>query len=228
MYTLREGRGRSESLPGARCTCVRTWIVACTSTVLTTEEKAMTTTGTTNRNKLSELVLYVAGRCERHEFFGTIKLNKILFYADMNAYKRTGATITGADYRKNLFGPEPVGIEPMIEQMRQNRDLEVVERPMPDLTTQERVLQLRTPDLSLFSAEEIATVNDVIDWVRSMSANAISDLTHDLPAWKAARMGEIMPPKALLVPSRPLPLTDREWTRAERIAARVVQQRAGS
>jgi hypothetical protein len=39
--------------------------------------------------------------------FGAVKLNKILYYADMLHYAHTGAPITGATYAKRQQGPVP-------------------------------------------------------------------------------------------------------------------------
>lgn len=40
----------------------------------------------TSEQKLTQLVLYVAERCEKHDLFGMVKLNKVLFFSDRNAY----------------------------------------------------------------------------------------------------------------------------------------------
>jgi hypothetical protein len=71
-------------------------------------------------------------------------------------------------------------------------------------------MAVRAPNLAAFSAEDVAIVDNVIDWVRSMSAHELSELTHDLAGWSSARMGEKIPMGTALIPSRPIPPTDEE------------------
>ncbi len=157
-------------------------------------------TGTANESRLAELIVYVAERCAKHELFGKVKLNKVLFYADMAAYRGTGSTLTGATYIKDPFGPVPKGIEDVIASLKAEGRVIEQERSMPDLTTQKRVIPRTGPDLSSFSYGELKFVEDAIDLIRDLSANEVSEMTHRLPAWSAARMGEEIPAEALLLP----------------------------
>src|ERR1035437_1475045 len=60
-----------------------------------------------NDDKLRELVLYIATASEGDEPFGKVKLNKILFFADFEAYRRFVRSITGHEYQKLAQGPAP-------------------------------------------------------------------------------------------------------------------------
>ena len=68
-----------------------------------------------NETKFRETVIYIAGKCAGDPTFDTIKLNKILYYADFAAYRQLGSPITGAEYRKYAEGPAP---DCMVEQSR--------------------------------------------------------------------------------------------------------------
>ncbi len=57
--------------------------------------------------KFRELFLYIAESCAEDPRFGAVKLNKILYYADFEAYRRLGEPITGDTYRKLSEGPAP-------------------------------------------------------------------------------------------------------------------------
>ncbi len=57
--------------------------------------------------KLRELVLYLATLSEGDATFGKVKLNKLLFYADFNAYLKFGKPITGHEYQKNSRMDQP-------------------------------------------------------------------------------------------------------------------------
>jgi hypothetical protein len=168
------------------------------------------TTTATPEMKLKELILYVAQRCERHHFFGTIKLNKILLYSDWNSYLRRGQGVTGIAYVKDIFGPVPRGMSLLVERMEADRDVVVLHRPMADLTIQDRVVARREPVLSMFDPEDIAIVNEVIDWIRPMAARKVSDLTHKSVGWNTTHFGEEIPYSAALIPDSPIPLTPEE------------------
>jgi Protein of unknown function (DUF4065) len=61
-------------------------------------------------NRLATLAHYVIWRCDPADL-GAVKLYKILWFADLECYRRTGRTITGAStYVKRQFGPVPKGI----------------------------------------------------------------------------------------------------------------------
>src|SRR4051794_5527864 len=60
--------------------------------------------------KLKELILYIAARMEEddHAGQGRIKLAKLLWLSDFEAYRRIGNSITGARYVADELGPAPV------------------------------------------------------------------------------------------------------------------------
>lgn len=171
-----------------------------------------------NQTKRKELVLFIARRCVTHQLFGKIKLNKILFFSDMNAYTRLGTSITGFEYEKREFGPVPRTIDGLIESMCADGSATVVSRDMPNFTAQKRVTPLREPDLSDFTAQEIALVDEVIEWMRPMTAKEISELSHQAVGWEVARMGETIPYSTALIPLHPIPLTEKEKARAMALA----------
>lgn len=135
-----------------------------------------------NEQKLKELILYIASQCKEDVFFGATKLNKLLFFADFLAYERLGRPVTGAEYMAIEHGPAPRRLIPLREEMLEDGDIVIEQRPY-----QMRILAAREPDLSQFSPEELAIVNYVIRVLRDIDAESVSDLTHQLPAWREAR-----------------------------------------
>jgi Protein of unknown function (DUF4065) len=55
--------------------------------------------------KFKELVLLFTDRSADDPLMSRVKLNKLLYYADFEAYRRLGHAITGATYVKGEFGP---------------------------------------------------------------------------------------------------------------------------
>ena len=135
-----------------------------------------------DEKKFRELVVYIATKCESDVFFGATKLNKILFYSDFLCYGQSGKPITGADYLALEHGPAPKQLLPERDTLEMNGDIVVVKRQL-----QHRIVALRDPDLSRFSAEEIAIVDKVIELLRNVDAYKVSGLSHAFLGWKAAR-----------------------------------------
>src|ERR1700727_1161546 len=57
--------------------------------------------------RLRQMILYVAQRCESAEYFGAIKLNKIIWKADFDSFAGRGVPVTGREYRRQKLGPVP-------------------------------------------------------------------------------------------------------------------------
>lgn len=147
--------------------------------------------------RLGELMLYVAKKSQFDPNFGGTKLNKILFYSDFAAFGRTGKPITGAEYIKQEFGPTPKRLLPVRKQLEKKGEAAVQKVDFLG-KEQQRLVALREPDLSLFTGEEIALVDQVIDYLRGMSAKEVSALSHNR-IWRVARLGQSIPYEAVFV-----------------------------
>lgn len=148
--------------------------------------------GGKSERKFRELLLYIAERSERDARFGATKLNKILFYSDFWAYRKTGSSITGQEYQKLERGPAPKRLLPVVKKMEKQEVCTWAERDHYGLP-QCRLIARREPDLSLFSGEEIAIVDQVIRELWNLNATEVSDLSHQFIGWQIAREGEEIP-----------------------------------
>jgi hypothetical protein len=145
-----------------------------------------------NDAKLKELILYIAERSADDAFFGAVKLNKILFYSDFFAYGHFGRPITGQPYFRLPHGPAPRRLLPVKEEMIRAGD--IVESPVQRYVYQQkRIVPLRSANLESFTAEELELVQEVIDALRSHTAEMASQLSHDFIGWKLVEDGEEIP-----------------------------------
>jgi hypothetical protein len=160
-----------------------------------------------DERKFRELVLYVADRSMDDPDFGMTKLNKILFNADFTAFGRLGSAITGVEYQHLRWGPAPRRLLPILREMGASGEASVWP-PQRTGYENQRVIPLREADLSLFSAEEISLVEDVLDLMRGMNARRVSDLSHEFFGWQVTDEGETIPYESVLLSARPL--TERE------------------
>jgi hypothetical protein len=164
-------------------------------------------------NRLAALAHYLVWKCDPADL-GATKLNKILWFADLEHYRRTGRSITGADaYIKLQHGPVPKGIK----------------RALAALTAEGRIAQstenyhgfpktmflaLTRPDFSPFTADEIATVDMIAELIcRDHTATSISRLSHDA-LWEETEVGSVMTVGAGSVVPAEASAEDLDWARA--------------
>jgi len=145
-----------------------------------------------NGGKFKTLVHYICWKVEDPRRLGATKLNKILWFSDLLTYLNFNAPVTGARYVKRQFGPVPVALLPVVEELRNDgklavRDVEYFGKPKREY------FALETPDVSSFSPEEISLIDSIIQSVcEDHTASSISELTHN-EAWKMAEIGEDLP-----------------------------------
>lgn len=162
--------------------------------------------------RLRELVLYISQRCESDKYYGKTKLNKVLVFADFTSFARRGVPVTGVEYMRQPQGPVPRRMLPILKEMEASG--EILVRPVQLGTrVQQRVIALRKPNLSLFTSDEIAAVEQSIQHCWKHTAKSVSDLTHGI-AWRiAGSAGELIPYEAVFLSDDPVNQVDIERTR---------------
>ncbi len=154
--------------------------------------------------KFRELVLYIACESESDPKFGSVKLNKILYYSDFEAYRRLGQPITGAAYRKLSEGPAPREMPDQLRVMLDVGDATIERRPYFS-GDQRRVTPLRAAKAAAFEPSELAIVNETIDGMQHMTDREASQFSQQELGWLAADHGETIPYESAWISSAPLP-----------------------
>ncbi len=143
--------------------------------------------------RFKELVLYLAARSTDDPGFGSVKLNKLLFFADFEAYRTLGRPLTGAHYQKLRWGPAAIEFLPLQDELLRD-GLAVLETRERGGHEQRVTVAMAEPDLRLFSPEEIAVVDRVLEELRSIGAVSVSELSHERSAgWNLVEEGEVIP-----------------------------------
>jgi uncharacterized phage-associated protein len=156
--------------------------------------------------RFKDVVLYVSSALANDPTFGSTKLNKILYFADTEAYKRLGQPITGAVYQRNYHGPTAVEYPPMLTEL-QNEDSVRVRRERIVDHDQERVTPTGRvlPNMDQFTADERVILDEVIDEFRRYTNTEASDESHKRVAgWLARDQGETIPYSSALINPEPL------------------------
>ncbi len=119
--------------------------------------------------RLRELMLYVAGACRQRPSFDAPALAGVLYRCDFAAYDRLGRSITGRSYVKDRRGPVPAGFDEALDALGEDGRA--------------------VADVSLFTAPEIALVDEVIG---RLDASVGPDWSYGA-GWKAVEYGEEIP-----------------------------------
>lgn len=150
-----------------------------------------------NKNKFKQLVHYIASKCKDPDKLGSTKLNKILWYSDIESYRFTGKPITGEIYKKQGFGPVPHHILGVLDELQREEKIVVNDVKFHKYDKKE-FISLREPDISCFSREELQIIDGhICDICQNHTAQSISNKSHDR-IYEIAYQGEEIPYEAAL------------------------------
>jgi hypothetical protein len=169
-----------------------------------------------SRERLRQLILFVAERCQADPGFGITKLVEILFRADFESFARYGKPITGTRYRKLQYGPASQAALEVRDEMKSRGEIALVEEGYAP-RRRNRVVALKTADLHRFTGTDIALIDGVIELSNGRAAPFAGGRSHDR-AWRAADYGELIPYEAALLSDEPP--TEDDITRAHELSAR--------
>jgi uncharacterized phage-associated protein len=142
-----------------------------------------------DRAKFKDVVHYICAKCPVDEL-GKVKLHKILYFADMLHFIGTGAPLTGVQYQKQKFGPMARHLGWAIDALVRENRLRVEKRDYFGFDKMD-YHALGDVDSSRLDENSRRVLDEVIEFVRSRSAKAISELSHSA-AWEAVGIGDII------------------------------------
>lgn len=140
-----------------------------------------------SRRKLRELLMYIAKKTSGMADFGSIKVNKTMYHADMERFKASGVAVTGAQYHRIKMGPVPKHILIAERELVAAGDMEI--RPLGQANVR---TANRDPDLTLFTDEDLAAVDEQIERLSKMTSEDVSEDSHDI-RWRALRDKDLVP-----------------------------------
>ncbi|MGH7902232.1 MAG: Panacea domain-containing protein, partial [Thermodesulfobacteriota bacterium] len=129
------------------------------------------------KNKLSQLIIYIATKSKDDPNFGVTKLNKILFTIDFYAYGLRGESISEAKYIHLKKGPAPKDMRTVLNGLQKDGKIKIDIREYFGYE-QKRIIALKNPDLSLFATDELEFTDYLIDQTREFTAKSLSTWTH--------------------------------------------------
>jgi len=135
-----------------------------------------------NLKKFKEVLLYVLGRVGAKPNVGETVLYKLLYFIDFNYYEKYEEQLIGATYIKNHHGPTPIEFQAIVNEMIEKKEIEAVRSKYFE-HMQKKYLPHRDPDLSVFNANEIQVIDDVLQKLSGMNASTISAYSHQDVPW---------------------------------------------
>lgn len=136
--------------------------------------------------KFKQVFLYILTKCAQKPNVGKTVLNKLLYFSDFNFYEKYLQSITGVEYAKLPKGPAPKIMDIILPQMEQEKSIKQIEVPYFDYT-QQKILPLVAPDMSVFSAIETAEIDNVINNYSDKNADWLSSRSHNDMPYKATK-----------------------------------------
>jgi len=155
------------------------------------------------QNRVRQLVLYVAEKCQGARYFGSIKLNKIIWKADFDSFAERGQPVTGREYRRQKYGPVLREMKPLHDDLLKDGLIRIEPRDFGDDIVERRTVALTSADLSMFSEIDISYVDRSIAHYWEKTGMEASDESHGV-AWRTRANGDTMPYEASLLSDRPL------------------------
>lgn len=111
------------------------------------------------------------------------KLNKLLFYADFNAYRLTGYSITGLEYRAIQFGPVPAQFQKMYVDLSQQGQISIEEQYFGNGAYGDEIKASTSFDKALFSDTELKVLEFVAQQYGKLATDDIVNLSHEEKGW---------------------------------------------
>lgn len=108
------------------------------------------------------------------------KMNKLLFYTDFYSYKQRGFGMTGLAYKAIQYGPVPLNWNILYGSI-EDIDTEIVSFSTGN--SGERLCSSVSADMNVFSAEDLAILDNIVDNFGNLTANQLSELSHQEDAW---------------------------------------------
>src|SRR5260370_4200561 len=124
--------------------------------------------------------------------------------------------ITAVPYEHLPKGRAPKRLVPVRDKLKSDGHLAIQDVTLKNGREQKRTVNLRDPNLDIFSAKEIALVDQVIGALWELDAEEASEFSHNFVGWKMTKLHDPIPYGTIFISDAPL--TEAEILRGQQIA----------
>lgn len=142
-------------------------------------------------DKFKEVLLYILNKIGSKPNVGETVIYKLMYFIDFDFYEKYEEQLIGATYKKNTYGPTPIEFKKIVDKMEKDEELVKVKDEYFQFP-QTKYLPKRAANLSLFKANEIKLIDEVIEKLSDYNANQISEYSHEDIPWLTTENGEII------------------------------------
>ena len=162
-----------------------------------------------DKDRFENLVLYFTERSQDDVGFGMVKLNKLLFRTDFEAYRLLGTSITGEEYKHQELGPVAAHLPSLLRRLAPDREDVVAVEEIPAGPFPRKVptpTGRRTADTSLFGENELAVADKTLEELKEYGGKSVSRWSHSASVgWRVHNsMNAKIPYSSALLSIRPL------------------------
>lgn len=147
-----------------------------------------------NERKYKNALLYLANKIEKGTIRGKKKIYKLFYFLDFDFFEHFERPITGDVYHKLPMGPAPYYLDAIATEMQEEGSLKIgtykVGRGYHDTFIYKA---LKKPDISVFSKEEIKTLDKIVRLYGDKNGLELEALTHKEAPYVATEEGEEIP-----------------------------------
>jgi hypothetical protein len=148
-----------------------------------------------DQSRFENLLLYFAERSHDDEGYGKVKLNKLLFRADFEAYRLLGTSITGEEYKRQDLGPVAAHLPSALKRLEENGVLRV---QALDAGPYQRLVPLieegHEANTSAFSEAELTIIERALEELQGQGAKQVSEWSHEVSiGWRVKKTGDVIP-----------------------------------
>ena len=133
--------------------------------------------------RLKFLLIFFMQSCNP-EYNDRIKLNKLLFYVDFLHYANYGNSLAGLKYRAIKYGPVPAYYDQIFSFINQDPSFSSYGKELSDGHMVELFSSETDFDKSLFTEQELATLNAVTKRFKNTASWDIMKISHKENSWK--------------------------------------------
>jgi len=149
-----------------------------------------------NVEKFKNALLYITQKIGALPNVGQTVLYKILYFCDFDYYEKYEEQLIGATYIKNHFGPTPREFSAIVKEMIQEEKIEEITTKFFD-KDQKKYIPVISPDLSVFSGQELQHIDEEIARLGHKTAKELSDFSHKDVPWISSVIGKEIPYEAV-------------------------------
>lgn len=132
-----------------------------------------------NFKKVAHFVMFFAQKVKPLK----TRMNKLMFYCDFLNFQRTGFSISGCNYRAIPFGPVPSHFHELFGILEAEKYISIEEEMFDHGGTGERFVSNMEFDPSLFTEEELESMNKVVEVFDDVRTRKIIELSHEEEGW---------------------------------------------